>query len=37
MRRQISNWRKEISILAGKGTGLDNGKLNRKKRTILKN
>jgi hypothetical protein len=30
MQRQISNWRKEISILAETGTGSDNGKLNRK-------
>jgi len=35
MQKQISNWRKESSILAETGTGSDNGKLNRKKRRIL--
>jgi hypothetical protein len=35
MERQISNWRKEISILAEMGTGSDNSKLNRKKRKIF--
>jgi hypothetical protein len=33
--RQISKWRKEISILAETGTGSDNSKLNRKKRKIF--
>jgi hypothetical protein len=28
MQRQINNWRKEISILADKETGVDNGKPN---------
>jgi hypothetical protein len=37
MEKQISNWRKELSIIAETGTGSDNGKLNRKKRKILKN
>jgi hypothetical protein len=32
MQRQISGWRNELSILAEKGTGFDNGKLNRKKK-----
>jgi ABC-type molybdenum transport system ATPase subunit/photorepair protein PhrA len=36
MQRDISNCRKEISILAEKGTGFDNGNVNRKKRMILK-
>ena len=36
IQRQISNWRKELSI-AETGTGSDNGKLNRKKRKIFKN
>jgi len=36
MQKQISNWRKELSILAEIGTGSDNGKLNRKKRKIFK-
>jgi hypothetical protein len=36
MQRQISNWRKEISILVETGTGSDNSKLNRKKRKIKK-
>ena len=35
MQKQISNWRKELSILAETGTGSDNGKLNRKKRKIF--
>ena len=35
MQKQISNWRKELSILAETGTSSDNGKLNRKKRTIF--
>jgi len=36
MQRQISNWRKELSITAETGTGSDNGELNRKKRKIFK-
>ena len=36
MQKQISSWRKELSIIAETGTGSDNGKLNRKKRKILK-
>jgi hypothetical protein len=36
MHRQISNWRKDISIPAEIGTGSNNRKLNRKKRKILK-
>jgi len=35
MQKQISNWRKELSILAETGTGSYNGKLNRKKRKIF--
>jgi len=35
MQKQISNWRKELSIIAETGTGSDNGKLNRKKRKIF--
>jgi hypothetical protein len=35
IQRQISNWRKEISIIAELGTGSDNSKLNRKKRKIF--
>jgi hypothetical protein len=35
MQKQISNWRKELSILAETGTGSDSGKLNRKKRKIF--
>jgi len=35
MQKQISIWRKELSILAETGTGSDNGKLNRKKRKIF--
>jgi len=37
MQKQISNWRKELSILAETGTGCDNGKLNMKKRKIFQN
>ena len=33
--KQISNWRKELSILAETGTVCDNGKLNGKKRKIF--
>ena len=36
MHRQISNWRKDISLPAEIGIGSNNGKLNRKKRKILK-
>ena len=35
MQKQISSWRKELSIIAETGTGCDNVKLNRKKRKIL--
>jgi uncharacterized membrane protein len=35
MERQISSWRKEISIIAETGTGYGNSKLNRKKRKIF--
>jgi hypothetical protein len=31
MQKQISNWRKELSILVETGTGSDNGKFNRKR------
>jgi len=33
--KQISSWRKELSIIAETVTGSDNGKLNRKKRKIF--
>jgi len=33
--KQISSWRKELSIIAETGTGSDNGKLNRKNRKIF--
>jgi len=36
MQKQISSWRKELSIISETGTGCDNTKLNRKKRKILK-
>jgi hypothetical protein len=36
MQKQISNWRKELSIIAETGTGSVNGKLNRKKEEDLK-
>jgi len=36
LQKQISSWRKEISVIAETGTGSDNGKLNRKKRKIFK-
>ena len=36
MQKQISSWRKDLSIIAETGTGFDNGKLNRKKRKIFK-
>jgi uncharacterized protein (UPF0303 family) len=35
MQKQISSWRRELSIIAETGTGSDNGKLNRKKRKIF--
>jgi hypothetical protein len=35
IQRQISNWRKELSILAESGPGPDNFKLNIKKRKIF--
>jgi hypothetical protein len=35
--RKISNWRKELSILAESGPGPDNFKLNIKKRTFFRN
>jgi len=35
MQKQLSSWRKELSIIAETGTGSDNGKLNRKKRKIF--
>jgi len=35
MQKQISSWRKELSIIAETGTGSDNGKLNRKKWKIF--
>jgi len=36
MQKQISSWRKELSIIAESGTGSDNVKLNRKKRKAFK-
>jgi hypothetical protein len=36
IQKQISRWRKELSIIAETGTGSDNGKLKRKKRKIFK-
>ena len=36
MQEKISNWGKELSIIAETGTGSDNVKLNRKKRKIFK-
>jgi len=35
MQKQISSWRKDLSIIAENGTGSDNVKLNRKKRKIF--
>jgi len=35
MQKQISSWRKDLSIIAETGTGSDNAKLNRKKRKIF--
>ena len=35
MQKRISSGRKELSIIAERGTGSDNGKLNRKKRKIF--
>jgi hypothetical protein len=37
MQRQISNWRKEISIIAETATGSDNSTLSRKRGRFLKN
>jgi len=34
IQKQISSWRKELSVIAENGTDSDNGKLNRKKRKI---
>jgi hypothetical protein len=36
MQKQISSWRKDLSIITETKTGSDNGKLNRKKRKIFK-
>jgi len=35
IQKQISSWRKELSVIAENGAGADNGKLNRKKRKIF--
>ena len=35
MQKQMSSWRKELSIIAETGTGSDSGKLNKKKRKIF--
>jgi hypothetical protein len=35
MQKEISNWRKELLILAQTGTGCDNGKINRKNKKIF--
>jgi len=35
MKKQVSSWRKELSIIAETGTGSDNGNLNRKKKKIF--
>ena len=35
MQKQISSWRKELSIIAETGKGSDNGKLNRKNMKIF--
>ena len=37
MQKQISSWRKELSIRAETGTGSDNGMLNRKRGRFKKN
>jgi len=37
VQKQISTWRKELSIIAENGTGCDSGKLNRKRGRFLKN
>jgi hypothetical protein len=37
MQKQISNWRKELSVIAEAGTGSDNGKLNRERGRFFKN
>ena len=36
MQKQISSWKRELSIIAETGTGSDNGKLNKKKSKIFK-
>jgi len=36
MQKETSNWRKELSIIAERGRGSDNVKLNRKKRKNFK-
>jgi len=36
MQKQISSWRKELSIITETGTGSDNGNLNRKNRKTFK-
>jgi len=35
MQKQISSWRKELSIIAETGNSSGNGKFNRKKRKIF--
>jgi hypothetical protein len=35
MQKQISSWRRELSIIAETGTGSDNGTLNKKKSKIF--
>ena len=35
VQKQISSWRKELSIIDETGRGSDNGKLNRKKKKIF--
>jgi hypothetical protein len=37
IQRQISNWRKELSILAESGPGTDNCKLNLKRGKFFRN
>jgi hypothetical protein len=37
VQRQISNWRKELSILVESGSGPDNSKLNAKRGTFFRN
>jgi hypothetical protein len=36
MQKQISNWRKDLSIIAENGKVFDNRKLNKKRRRFLK-